>query len=243
MKIETSIYVNNDPSYLTPSVYAEPKEYFLRIIDMIKSRFRGRPVSLVDVGCASGALLYWVSKSLEFSKLVGLDVSEEPLELAKKNVPIAEFDNYSVMDMVKSKYQNAFEVGICTGTMSIFHDLAAPLRNLYSFLKPSGVLYIFALVNDFLIDVLSQYRRADRAASEPWQSALNVRSKETYQQLVEIVDPEAKISWLDFKMPKSIPKSDDPMRAWTARFEHNAHQTVVGTGQLLNFKILTIERP
>ena len=50
--------------------------------------------------------------------------------------------------------------------------------------------------------------------------------------------PGASVEWTDFQMPFGIPKGEDCMRAWTIRTEQNPNQIVVGTGQLLNPKIL-----
>ena len=47
---------------------------------------------------------------------------------------------------------------------------------------------------------------------------------------------------IPFRLPFDIPKTSDPLRAWTIETEENPHQLVVGTRQLLSTKVLEIQR-
>ena len=60
MIFEKDSYQKNDPTYLSDHVYKNPKEYFKIIVSLIKIRFGQTPISVIDVGCASGGFLYYL---------------------------------------------------------------------------------------------------------------------------------------------------------------------------------------
>ena len=90
--------------------------------------------------------------------------------------------------------------------------------------------------------MLMKYRTVQIEGDSGWQAGFNVRSIETYKKLFETKDIDTELNWVDFEMPFEIHKTSDPMRSWTMQTEYKKHQIVVGTGQLLNFKILSITK-
>lgn len=232
-------YPTNDPVYLESDSYGEPKESFKQLVGLIKDDFGDRRISLVDVGCASGAFLLYAARSLNLAQLVGVDISPGLLDQARQLVADGEFIEDSLLEFERLAGRQ-FDACTCVGTVAILDDLDVPLRNLLSVVRPGGVLYIHDLVNDNPIDVLVRYRQA--GDSSEWRPGFNVRSVDTYRRLVSRLDPGADVSFLDFEMPFALARGGDPMRAWTIQTEERPHQLVVGTGQLLNFKVVRIAR-
>jgi SAM-dependent methyltransferase len=240
MSFPSGPYKAADAAYALDAGFGEPKEYFKRVVSSI-ARDHASPIALVDAGCATGAFIHYAKQQLALTTVAGLDVSEAYVREAAAKQPDVEFLAGSIADpSVLGGRQ--FDVCTCLGTVSIFDDLAQPLRALLGFVRPGGSLYLLDVVNDDPIDVVMRYRDASEPVAE-WRPAFNVRSLVTYQRLVAELAPGATLSVETFEMPFAIPRSADPMRAWTMVTAANSHQVVVGTGQLLNFKILTIRKP
>ena len=220
--------------------YEEPKESFKALVEVIKAD-REDPFSLVDVGCAAGAFLHYAKNELPVSKCTGIDISDVDLDLARRHVEGVEFVQDSITTPTQTESRQ-FDVCTCLGTVAVFDDPDPVLQNLIRLVRPGGALYLWDLVNDHPVDVVVRYRRADQPRCD-WYSGLNVRSKETFEHLIEQFAPAAETDWFDFRMPFPIPQGEDPLRTWTIPTEDNPHQIVVGTGQMLDFKILRARIP
>lgn len=110
-----------------------------RSLDFI---FRNIPrhEKVLDFGCGSGVP---VSKELaEKYNVVGIDISERQIELAKTNVSGAEFINADILDV-------HFESDTFSAIVSFYTLFHLPkeehdsvLRKFYEWLKPSGILLV-----------------------------------------------------------------------------------------------------
>jgi SAM-dependent methyltransferase len=232
-------YRSNDPVYFGDQHYEEPKEYFKRVIAAI-ARIHGEgPLSLVDAGCATGAFLDYARSQLELSDGLGFDISDQHLEQARAHVPDIEFVRGSILEL-DFLGGRTFDVCTCLGTAAIFDDLETVLRNLLSLANESGSVFIYDLVNDAPVDVISQYRRVD--VPEPsWAKGFNSWSTVTYERLAASVEPRARVTFEEVELPFALPYRD-PLRAWTIHTERRPHQLIVGTNQLLDFRIVHIAR-
>ena len=237
--LRPGIYVANDAVYLSDPSSQKPKELHKLVSRLIESDYGQIPLSLIDVGCASGAFILHARSVLNIARCVGLDISTMHLRQAQALLPWAEFINEPIESLDKSKGR-MFDICTCLGTMSIFDDTIAILANLLSLVKAGGSLYVADLVNDFPVDVIMRYRRSERGAE--WKAGFNVRSQLTYEEAARKIDPRIELRWTDFEMPFAISQTPDPLRVWTIQTEHKPHQQVVGTGQLINFKILSARK-
>jgi SAM-dependent methyltransferase len=102
--------------------------------------FLGPGDSVLDVGCGGGTKSRYLSK--KGLKVTGIDFSDELINIAKIEVPQAEF---IVMDMYNAEKLNMKFDGIFAQA-SLLHipkkDLSNILRILASKLKPDGFLYV-----------------------------------------------------------------------------------------------------
>lgn len=228
-------YEANDPVYARRRP-GEPKEMFKAVLAAVAGAVGDRPVSLLDVGCASGDFLEAARTRLPTTARVGVDISDEHLALARQADPEAEFVLGSIWAL--DELDRTFDVVTCIGTLSVFDDLERAVRNLAGRVTDGGVLVVLDIVNEHPVDVLVRFRRADEEG--PWRSAYNVRSQLTYEAIVGRIDPAAAVEWTDFRMPFPIEATDDPLRSWTAPVGHEPHAVLVGTGQLLDFKIAVV---
>ena len=95
---------------------------------------------ILDVGCGNGIPVarYFIRKGYS---VIGVDISEKMLELARKNVPEAEFYQYDMNNLdFKDSSFNAI-----TALYSLFHvpkeKHLAIFQNFYRMLKPRGILF------------------------------------------------------------------------------------------------------
>ena len=115
-------YQNNDPIYLSDHEYKNPKEYFKIIVSSIKSRFEQTPISVIDVGCASGGFLYYLINQIRVEKGVGIDISDQHLAQARAMMPEMKFLEESVLNLPNPEL-STYDVCTFLGTMSIFDHI------------------------------------------------------------------------------------------------------------------------
>ena len=233
-------YKKNNPIYLGEKEYSEPKEYFKIVVNQIQSKFKNKPISLIDVGCAAGGFIFYAKNKLNLHKCVGFDISDAHLKQAKEHMPEVDF----IVGSLKNPFINKskeFDVCTCLGTISIFDEIDDIIFNLISLIKPGGAIYIYDLINDYPVDVLMRYRIVNDNDFSKWKAGFNIRSLTTYKRLIKEIDKKIELSWVDFEMPFQIPKTSDPLRSWTIKTENKKNQIVVGTGQMLNFKIICMK--
>ena len=95
---------------------------------------------ILDVGCGNGipVVRYLIRKGYS---ITGVDISEQMLELARKNVPEAEYHRYDMNDL---DFEDSSFHGI-TALYSIFHVPKEKhfkiFQNFYRMLKPGGVVF------------------------------------------------------------------------------------------------------
>jgi len=230
-------YPKENKTYAGQAGYDEPKEYFKSAVRMIKS-FGAESISLLDVGCANGAFLFYAKKHLNIKTSAGIDISEEQLKTAARAMPDVSFNVVDILKngcMVSEKY----DVVTCLGVISAFDELRTPLDYLLKSVKPGGSLIVFDPVNPYDVDVLMRYKRCSES-EDLYRPAFNIRGKTTWLSTVQELQPNAKVCFDNFEMPFDIKKTDDPMRAWTIETSEKERQIMVGTGQLLNFNLIRV---
>ena len=232
------MYEKNDPNYLDESQFDKPKACFVEIIDLMKSHYCDRPISIVDFGCANGAFLHHAGLELNIRRSVGVDISEGLIALANSQLPGSEFYVNDFSKVGRLSLGN-FEVCVCLGTLCLFDDLEIPLKVICQHLAPGGIGIIYDLVNRYPVDVRMKFRRHGETG---WKPAYNVRCSTSWETLIRDVNPDLQVNVSRFEMPYPIEKSNDAMRSWTIKTEDHDNQIISGTGQLLDFGIITFGR-
>lgn len=113
--------------------------------DIITGRCRqsGTDLDILELGCGTGRYFFYLSR---VKKLVGVDISENMLSAARKNleripdlVPVTEFVQSSIESFTTP---GQFDLVYSIGTLGEFCELTpALLENITRFLKPGGLLF------------------------------------------------------------------------------------------------------
>jgi len=220
--------------YLNEDRYDKPKEYFKVISDLIEKRC-GDSESLADVGCATGEYLYYIKERYpKIKRMVGIDNVDKLLAAARKKLPEIEF---YIGDLENNLFQEEekFDVVTCFGVMPCVFHLENAINNLLNLLSPNGHLFLFALANEEPIDVQLVYKRSNKEENI-WEVGKNCYSLETYGKILS--SRCRKVEVLDFDLPFSIAKTNDPLRSWTEEFRGKKNHLFYGTGQIATQKII-----
>ena len=120
------------------SISKYPKECYPFILDMLKNR---KYLSVLDMGCGTGAILEKISKENPKAFLFGLDLSENMIaEAKKKNIPKAQ---YVIGDAENLPYENEkFDVVICNQSFHHYPNPQAFFDSVKRCLKPGGRLIL-----------------------------------------------------------------------------------------------------
>jgi SAM-dependent methyltransferase len=111
--------------------YEKPVRDFLREV------VRGG-VSVLDAGCGPGHLTRGLPPSVE---VVGFDIAEAMLELARKGRPAGAYHRHDYHDPLPRAW-GRFEVVLALGTFEFCDDLELVLRNLAAAMQPGGRMFM-----------------------------------------------------------------------------------------------------
>tara|TARA_B110000495_G_C23006795_1_gene594873 strand:- start:1264 stop:1953 length:690 start_codon:yes stop_codon:yes gene_type:complete len=193
--------------------------------------------SILDIGCATGDLVYYLSKTFPQAKCVGMDLRNDLLERARKEVPKIEF----VLSDISNKNSlpnEKFDVVFMIGVHPIFDDVFHVFDNTINMLKENGQAYIFSIFNDSDIDTIVKVRNS--SVKGPWKVGWNLFSKKSVKDYLK--NKNLACEFIDWEIPIDISKTSDPLRSWTFKDEYGKRMVINGTGILHTFSLLIISR-
>ncbi|MDD5618127.1 MAG: class I SAM-dependent methyltransferase [Candidatus Omnitrophica bacterium] len=234
MKVERThdlkIYLNEDRR-------DRPKECF-KFIAREAHQFikKIKNPKIVDVGCATGEFLYYLSKIYPQGQFTGIDIVPQLIKRAKNNVRDAKFligDIYTGRGLPNNK----FDVVFCTGVASIFDNYKPFLDNLLKICNKDGRIYIFTFFNPEDVDVLVKVRYSGEKGA--WQAGWNIFSKKT---IGNYLDAKGLFYiFKDWKINIDLPKSKvDSLRSRTLKLKDGTRLVTIGAQLMLHFYLLEI---
>ena len=151
----------DSPEALSEHEYIEP-----RISQLVLSSASSGALTILDVGCGNG---YIASRLAENGhQVIGLDISEDGIEIARKAYPHIRFEVLSAYDDLKEVFD---EVDLIVSSEVIEH-LYSPkiyLQNCYSVLRPGGVFILTTPYHGYLKNLtLSVFNMWDRHLNVDW---------------------------------------------------------------------------
>ncbi len=229
----------NFEHYITEGWSKNPKEIFKFLDFFIAQEKRNAPVSLLDVGCATGELIYFLSDHYPQFRYTGIDVFDDLIEHCKKLQPDKEFLNASILELPDSLYHQ-FDIITVVGVMSIFDEseLQIFFSNLFKACRPGATIYILSPFNEFGVDCEITHRKRKKGVKGEWEKGWNVFSKETIGELIQ--NQCNQWSFHPFRIHFDLKPKEDPVRTWTMRTETNERQLTNGLKLLIDHYLLKI---
>ena len=226
----------HDKFYLTEDRKHTPKEYFKFIFKEIDFNLANNG-KILDVGCSTGDFLWFLKENLPNAELVGIDVDEELLQRARKEVPGVEFIRANI---IEDKLEHRFDLIFMLGVHSIFDKIEQWLDPMVDLLKENkeSVIYVFGFFNPEDLDVLIRSRSS--STEGPWEAGWNLYSRKSVMDYCE--KKNWKCSFLDFQIEIDIPKNEeDPLRSYTILMKDDKRLVMNGMQLVQPFGFMVIK--
>jgi ubiquinone/menaquinone biosynthesis C-methylase UbiE len=229
--IKKEKYPKVDKKYLTKNI--QKKQYFETIKKIIIND-KKKSGSIMDIGCASGDFLTLFKNKPQYS-LHGFDYSNALIKLAKKKLPVA---NFNVENILSPKNKKKFDYCVCLGVLNIFNDFKKPLKNILKFVKKGGLLFIFTHINYYNINVRVQFQKTE---NRHWYSGVNSFSKLALQEFFIKNKKIKKFKIIKHQLKQTIRKNKkNPMHAWTVTLD-GKKSLISGAGIVYDQAIIVIQ--
>lgn len=217
-----------------------PKEKF-EFLYRLSKPFIGKLKNplVIDIGCATGEFLYFLSK--KYPKEVsfyGCDIDEPMLGVARRYIPGVKFFQADITNgkgLENIKADAIFVIGF----HHYFDNQEIWIKTVTKLLKPRGRAYIFGLFNADNVDMVSRVKYSDRTSD--WQIGWNLFSRKT---IVELLNKHGCTgSFVAFNIGIDVARhKNDPLRSWTIKLSENKRLTINGAGIIQYFTLLEIKR-
>ncbi|WP_167730653.1 class I SAM-dependent methyltransferase [Terasakiella sp. SH-1] len=231
----------NIGTYLNEDHHIKAKESFKELGKLILKQLPDNENSgcLLDIGCATGALIGYLETLLPKYEMVGLDYFPELVKKAETKLPQHKFIQGSALSL-PDEFKKSFDFVILSGVIGIFDfdDAMTACRQALDCLRKGGTLYIFGNFNEYDIDLLVSHRKRIDGKTGDWEKGWNVYSMSTMQDFFSDCHH---IKFFDFEMPFELTPQNDPIRSWTYK-ENNKLQLTNGLKFLINLRFLEVKR-
>jgi hypothetical protein len=225
-----------DQFYLKEDHATKPKEYFKRAAEILQPRIGGKDDSLIDIGCAAGDFLRYLSSRFPGARLHGLDAFEPLIREAQGRVPGGTFYCRD-MNAPSLEIAQKFKFVTMLGTLSIF-TTTQWIRNFANLLAEDGYGLIFGLVNPYPYDV---FVRLQRSGSDKDEYGWNAWSADTLQREFKALGWKADVEY--WQVPIEVPQREsDPLRSWTTDLKDGGKMVTNGARIIHDFAFVRISR-
>ena len=226
-----------DYIYFEEDYYEKKKESFSFLINILKE-YKKDGYSLLDLGCSRGELLHHIKNDLpNYSKLVGLDYSEDLIASANKQSSLTDVD-FKVGDAENFELNEKFDFIVCAGTVGYFDSLDGIFNMLNQHLELGGIALVFHLFNELDVDVHVKYR--NNRYFDTFESGWNVHSIKTAKDALDKINLSLEDTH-KFKLSFNDKPKEDPARSWTSNVD-GEYKFMNGLGQAYNLICLEIHK-
>ncbi|MDI9817765.1 MULTISPECIES: class I SAM-dependent methyltransferase [unclassified Legionella] len=234
-----SAQYKNYQHYLIDGWTQQPKEMFKFLASQMESLIFPENANLLDIGCATGELIHFLSTQFKEINYTGTDVFDDLIVECKRHQPDKTFLNASVMNLPES-FEKKFDIITVVSVISIFdeNELATFWDNLFRVVKDNGVIFLLSPFNEFGVDCEIRHRKRIDNITGDWEKGWNIFSQET---IIEHIKNRCK-SWqfTPFKFDLELSPRKDPVRTWTMKTEKNEKQLVNGLKLMIDHYLLQI---
>lgn len=223
-------------TYLGESRYEKPKQVFQLLAELMEQSGLATPeAKFLDVGCATGEMIYYLQQRFPKTLFTGVDNQLQLLEQAKSKEGLQQF---AFVEADALSYRGEPQDFVtCFGMLGIFDQFEPLLESLLANTRKGGRIYIHGLFNDVDIDVRVYYR--DHHNNKDWNRGFNIFST---TQLSNWLETRVS-SWrfMPFELEVDVPRRPEtPHRAYTTKLEDGRRITTNGLCLMLPEMILEI---
>lgn len=125
--------------------YPLTRAIYLHFAKEFNQKFKGKKISMVDVGTGTGTPLKSILSKVEFERVLAVDINKGYLEKAKenfKNNPNVEVKYQNFMTMDKDTTEK-FDIIFFGFSFMLMPDRVEALKIAKKLLKPNGKIYMF----------------------------------------------------------------------------------------------------
>lgn len=227
--------------YLGHERYETPKEDFKAVARVLSTHVPPRPgVTLADVGCANGELLYFLKQTFPSWKLSGFDHTDAFVDAGRASGLL---DDVVLTCADLFQIDGRFDVVTSTCMLSLFKEVQEPLDKLFDLLNPGGLLVASGLFNPFDIEVRVEFCDNTRPDTEgQWRSDFNRHAQASVRRHF---DARAEsIEFVPVHYAVNVPhRPDAPERVWTTELAGGETWLVNGLHQIANQTLLVLKKP
>ena len=177
----------HDDLYLNDKRKKNTKEYFKflhkNLINnpTIKSK---KKINIIDVGCATGELIYFLKSKFKNAIFSGSDVHTKLIKVAKRDKDLKDV-NFSVENIVnkpKKSHLKKFDIILFIAVHSIWNEIDTWFSNLRKYGKKGSTIYIFGLFNPNSLDTFVKVRRnsSKKNILEPGWNLISINTFKKY---------------------------------------------------------------
>jgi SAM-dependent methyltransferase len=152
-----------DPELFERLSQAEPRSFWFRarnsLIVSVLGRYFPRFASLLEVGCGSGHVLSGIRDVYPLARLVGCDLFEEGLQIARDRIPDGEFHRLGIHEL---SFDGEFDVVCALDVLEHLDDDQAALVQMRRAVKPGGGIVLLVPQHKLLwsgADTFAHHRR------------------------------------------------------------------------------------
>jgi cyclopropane fatty-acyl-phospholipid synthase-like methyltransferase len=225
-------------TYLGDARATDDKDIFRLLLRTLQAAGHDGRGSILDVGCATGALLAFLARQYPASRLTGVDIDEKLVSGARERPELAGAA-LIVADGLEARL-GRFDVVTSFGTLGIFDHFEPLLENLLANTAPGGLVYVQGLLNPDDIDVRIAYR--DHRNQLDWMRGFNIFSRDRVRHWLS--NQGLAVRFIEFHMTASLPKREAlPHRAHTIDLADGTRRTTNGLCLLLPETLMEIRVP
>jgi trans-aconitate methyltransferase len=220
--------------YLGEGWSSEPKQTFVALADHLIAERGGAPSGeLLDIGCATGELIGYLLTRFPGLACTGVDVFDELLVQARKNVPPATFMKASALELPMT-LSHRFDIVTAVGVASVFDDAGIQVfwKNLLAAARPGGTVAVLSPLNEYGVDTVVRHRKRREGHPLAWETGWNVYAIETIREIVAGLGASLRIE--RFRFRGRLDPKPDPVRTWTMSTEKDPEQLTNGLKLLVD---------
>lgn len=239
----TDAKYRNFGHYIGEGWSAEPKQSFVALASHLEAERSGTPSGeLLDIGCATGELLGYLTARFPQLRGTGVDVFDALLDQSRKNLPAATFVKASALAL-PADFKGRFDVVTAIGVASVFDETEIETfwRNLLNAAKYGGTVAVLSPLNEFGVDTMIRHRKRRDGSPLPWEKGWNVFAIETIREIVQSLG--ATIRMERFHFDGELQPKADPVRTWTMATEKDPKQLTNGLKLLVDHYFMIARKP